>query len=248
MHSRHNLLITYSHKSPSLRTNKTLIWVNAFALTLLALAGGCWQHVEEYCAGCTIIDYRQTVVPPPSPGTDTEVVLIHGAFGFGEEWSAVIAELKKTPGYSFFAWSWPGPFRNPPRTARALGAELQALIDGLPETVQEVIVLAHSAGGLITNLAARQLRVPRGRRVTVALLDPALRPTLAKKEAYLPLPPGVSMTLYFARDAPKTSGKIAPPDPATATDLPREYVGDVGHNAMVAKVVLPLLAARRRKP
>ena len=97
------------------------------------------------------------------------------------------------------------------------------------------------------NLAVRQLRVPPGRKVTVALLDPALRPTLAKRQAYLPLPAGVSMTIYFAKEPPKSAAKPLPPNPATATDLPREYVGSVGHNEMVAKVVLPMLAARRSK-
>jgi pimeloyl-ACP methyl ester carboxylesterase len=210
-------------------------------------ASGCWYHIEEYCPGCTTVDYKQTAVPAPAMGTDTQVVLVHGAFGFGDEWLPVVAALRQTPGLAFFAWSWPGPFRNPPRAAAALLAELQALVDQLPPTVEEVLVLAHSAGGLLCNLAVRQLRVPPGRKVTVALLDPALRPTLAKRQAYLPLPAGVSMTIYFAQDPPKSAAKPLSPDPATATDLPREYVGSVGHNEMVAKVVLPMLAALRSK-
>lgn len=221
------------------------------ACTLLVFAamlffGGCWYAVEEYCPGCTTVDLKQPAVPQPAPSVRTQVVLVHGAFGFGDEWLPVVAALRESSDFAFFAWTWPGPFRNPPRAAQALAQELQLLVDGLPPTVEEVLVLAHSAGGLIANFAARKLRVPPRLRVTVALLDPALRWRIAKKEEYLPLPPGVSMRIYFDGAKPRSSPSALPPDPSTATDLPREYVGPFGHNPMVGKVVLPLLAARRR--
>lgn len=208
------------------------------------LLTGCWSHVEDYCAGCTIIDYKITAVPSIGAAIDTEVVLVHGAFGFGAEWRPILAFIKESPRFGVIAWSWPGPFRNPPREARALAAELQALLDRLPPSVEELIVLSHSAAGLISNLAIRQLRVPTGRHVTVALLDPVFWPPLVKRNLYGALPAGVSATVYYARNPPRNE-KLAPPNGADATDLPKQYIGPVGHDPMVAKVALPLLEARR---
>jgi pimeloyl-ACP methyl ester carboxylesterase len=208
-------------------------------------ASGCWFHVEEVCPDCAIVDHAHTAIPPTAPFTHTEVVLVHGSLGFGDEWRPVIEAVRESPGFDLVAWTWPGPFRNPPRDALALRAEIQALLDGLPSSVEEIIVLAHSAGGLLTNLAIRQLNVPAGRHVTVAFLDATFWPRLEKREKYGPLPPGVTATVFFAKDPP---GHVAPkgtPNGAEGTDMPWEYVGAVGHDPMVAKASLPILNARR---
>ncbi len=237
---------------PAVVDSRTMRLLGACA-AVLTTASGCWYSVEEYCAGCTRIEHTQIAVPTPVLGTHTQVVLVHGAFGFGAEWTPVVDWLRHTPGFDFFAWTWRGlgPFDRPPRDAQVLAAELQALLDRLPPSVREIIVLAHSAGGLLTNVAARQLRVAPGRQVTVALLDPALWPMLslwpelARPEVYPKVPSGVTMTVYFARETPRPGDKLPPPEPVTATDLPQVYVGNVGHGPMVAKVALPLLVMRR---
>ena len=163
----------------------------ASLVALAAATGGCWYHVEDYCPRCAIVDHDHSAVPPTAPGTKTEVVLVHGSFGFGPEWGPVVDAVRQSPGFDLVAWKWPGPFRTPKRDALALRAEIQSLLDGLPLQVDEVIVLAHSAGGLIANLAIRGLDVKAGRHVTVALLDPAFwGPPLGKREEYTPLPPG----------------------------------------------------------
>ena len=225
------------------------------SFVVAASKSGCWSQVEQYCPRCPTVEHTQVTIPPPGPGTHTEVVLVHGAFGFGEEWTPIVTALRQSPGVAFFAWTWPGPqpFANPPRDAQVLASELQALLDQLPAAVEELLVLAHSGGAVLTNFAARQLRVPPGRHVTVALLDPALWPilalwpALAAPASYPPVPAGVTMTVYFAALPPPLAARPLPPDPTRTTDLPQEYVGNVGHNPIVAKVALPLLAARRRR-
>jgi alpha-beta hydrolase superfamily lysophospholipase len=223
--------------------------LTAIAVVLGLSASGCWSHVEDYCRGCAVADREHTALPATPATTHTEVVLVHGAWGFGGEWKEVVETVRQSPGFSLVAWSWPGPFggpfHNPKQDALALRAELQALLDGLPPSVGEILVFAHSAGGLITNLAVRQLNVPSGRHMTVVLLDPALHPTLAKREEYPPLPSGVVASAFFAAVPPARPGAAAPPSGADATDLPWQYVGAVGHDPMVAKVSLPILAARR---
>ena len=222
---------------------------------IAATVSGCWSHVEEYCPSCPTVEHSQVAVRSPAAGVRIEVVLVHGAFGFGEEWIPIVAKLRASPDVSFFAWSWHGlnPLADLPRDAWDLTAQLQAQVDQLPPSVSEVLVFAHSAGAVLANLAARRLRVPIGRHVTVALLDPALDslltfwPALADPASYPPVPPRVSMTAYFAREAPRRAGSPLRPDPARATDLNHEYLGDVGHDPLVARVVLPLLEARRRQ-
>jgi hypothetical protein len=88
--------------------------------------------------------------------------------------------------------------------------------------------------------------------VTVALLDPALSPllvlwpTLADPAAYPPVPARVTMTVYLAREAPPPAARALPTNPAATSDLTQEYVGNIGHNPLVAEVALPLLESRRR--
>ncbi len=233
-------------------TSRRCALLGALALS----ASDCWYSVEQYCAQCQLVTHAQVSMPAVAPGTHTEVVLIHGAFGFGAEWTPVVQSLQETPGVDFFAWSWPGPapFADPPRDAQVLAAELQALVDQLPPSVEEIVVLAHSAGGGLANYAARQLQRTRRRPVLVALLDPVLWPMLSlwpalrQSALYPPVPAGVAMTVYIAR-APRTLDPDRPPgDAAIAADLPQVYVGEVGHGPIVARVALPLLAARRYPP
>lgn len=228
----------------------------ALLCALVLSASDCWFSVEQYCAQCQRVAHTQVSIPAVAPGTHTEVVLIHGAFGFGAEWTPVVESLRETPGVDFFAWSWPGPapFGNPPRDAQVLAAELQVLVDQLPPSVGEIVVLAHSAGGGLANYAARQLQRTRRRRVLVALLDPVLWPMLSLWPAlrqpalYPPVPAGVAMTVYIAREPRTLDPDRQPGDAATTADLPHVYVGDIGHGPVVARVALPLLAARRRPP
>lgn len=223
---------------------------------LVLSASDCWYSVEQYCAECQRVAHTQVHIPAVTPGTHTEVVLIHGAFGFGPEWTPVVESLRQTPGVDFFAWSWPGPvpFANPPRDAQLLAAELQVLIDQLPPSVEEIVVLAHSAGAGLANYAARQLQRTLRRRILVALLDPVLWPMLSLWPAlrqpalYPPAPAGVAMTVYIAREPRALDSDRQPGDAATTADLPHVYVGNIGHGSVVARIALPLLAAHRRPP
>jgi hypothetical protein len=227
-------------------TRRTSSLAALFLIGIVLALGGCWYRVDKYCPGCTVVDHSKTTVPPVAPGTDTVVVLVHGARGFGAEWKDVIADVRQTPGFDLIAWSWPGPFKDPAHHMLALRAELQALLDSLPPSVREVIVLAHSAGATISNIAVRQVHVPAGRHMTVALLDPPPWHPPANRPEDPAVPAGVLVKAYLAHDAPPPSQPTPPPSAAEGTDVPREYIGPVGHDPMVAKVSARVLAERRQ--
>jgi hypothetical protein len=216
------------------------------ALPLLLAANACWYHVEKYCPHCATVDHDRTDVPPTAPGTTTEVLLVHGSFGFAWEWRPVVDTIRATPGFDLVAWKWPGPFHDPKGDARELRDEIQTLLDGLPPQIDELIVLAHSAGGLLANLAIRGVVVPPGRHMTVALLDPAFWPSVGGRDEYVPLDKGVTATVFFAKEPPAPDGK-APKAPSgvEGTDLPWRYLGKIGHDPMVGKASIPILEARR---
>jgi hypothetical protein len=232
-------------RTPRRAANRTGTLVLAAVATAVACAG-CWYRVEKYCPGCAIVDHTRTAVPAPAAGTHTLVFLVHGARGFGAEWSEVIAWVRRSPGFDLVAWSWPGPFKDPAGDMRALSEELQALVDRLPPSVEEVVLLAHSAGATISNLALRRLHVPAGRHVTVALLDPPPWRPPADLPPDPPLPTGIAATVFYAREAPAAPSPEPAPSTTEGTDLPRTYVGAIGHDPMVAAASLRVLKARRR--
>lgn len=84
----------------------------------------------------------------------------------------------------------------------------------------------HSAGAGLANYAARQLQRTRRRRIVVALLDPVLGPILSlwpvlrQPALYPPVPAGVAMTVYIAREPRTLDPDRQPGDAATAADLP----------------------------
>jgi pimeloyl-ACP methyl ester carboxylesterase len=140
--------------------------MRAWATVLAIALGGCWNAVEEHCRRCTIVRdgvIRTTPELPSMPplGDQTRVVLIlvHGAFGFGHEWDAVVKAAQARPEVALVAFAWPGPWtRKPSLPAEALRALVQEAIDGAPPGA-EVLVIGHSAGGALAKYAAEHVRV-----------------------------------------------------------------------------------------
>jgi hypothetical protein len=217
------------------------------------LAGGCFNQVQEHCPACLVIDARAPKMPPLEPRRSV-VVLVPGALGFGDEWEPVVATLRRSPNVEFFVLAWPGPWKDPSRPARLLLAVLQNVLDHAPPTVRELLVLAHSAGGMLGDYAARRLRVPPGRHVRLAtiaappginvapfVVEEAVNTPLGlamggTQEAEPAIPPGVEIVEYRTEDAPPTGRS-----PQVV------YLGArAGHNRAVALAALPLIFAIER--
>lgn len=227
-------------------------------LVVVALcASACWMSVEDHCRGCTVIRERAPSLPPIPPSTRVVVILVHGAFGFGDEWHQLVAALRARPRVTTLAFAWGGPWtRKPSLAAEALRRLVQAAVDGAPAGA-EVLVIAHSAGGALASYVAERLRVPpiqqSTRRVRViSIAAPAgmnLAPYRPAHSVDTPLgfavggeqPPlgpiarGVDYTEYATDDAPR----VALPARAGAKQV---WLGArVGHLESVPLVALPII-------
>lgn len=226
--------------------------MRVFLALIPVLLSGCWNFVLDVCPDCRIVEHRRAVAPPLPASARVVVVLVPGAFGFGDEWKPVLAALGAQPALSSFVFDWPGPWSNPERSGRALASVLQQSIDASSPSLERVVVLAHSAGGMIADWAVRNVVVPPGRRLELIGLDGALRWKHWKTEhqvntpigfavggepiPYPGIPERVAITHYICRD-PLDRQSV------DGDGTKRVFVGaKAGHNEMVGKVAVPIVA------
>jgi pimeloyl-ACP methyl ester carboxylesterase len=109
-------------------------------------------------------------------------VLVPGILGAGKEWEPVIEKLAR-PGRSLFFFRWV-PLDHLDTLSRGLGAGLRALASCLDGEGDELIVLAHSAGGIIAAQAASRVSTRAGApSVRVFTAASALAGIQVRKEA-----------------------------------------------------------------
>jgi pimeloyl-ACP methyl ester carboxylesterase len=217
-------------------------------LVLLLGLAGCFNRAADHCPGCVILT-RPSVAPPPLAGR-VRVVLVGGGFGFGDEWRPVIAALRATHA-DFYVFAWPGPFRDPPGHAQALVRLLQHDLDRAP--LERLVILAHSAGGMLGGWVVRKLRVPPGKQVFLAAIASGREMNFApyvpdekvntpmgmamggERPPIPPIPPGVTVVQYRTENPP--------PQPP----LGEVFLGaKVGHDESVGLVGVPLVQASSR--
>lgn len=236
----------------------------AAVVTLLALSA-CWHEVADTCRSCRVVDLLNPRPFAVGPRGRALVVLVHGAFGFGDEWNPILQRARAHRELDVVAVAWRGPWRSPRRAARALLSLVQTALDRAPSSSVEVLVIAHSAGGLITDYMMRRIRIPPGRHVSAALVaTPELRPIddgpledaadtplglpLGRERAPVPaLPYGVDAVEYRTEDAPTSAAAVAAD---AERPIRRVYMGaHAGHNAVLGVVgtrLLDALAVGRR--
>jgi len=227
----------------------------AAIVAVLASGAGCWNAVDAHCPRCVIVSERAPAMPAVRPDARAVVILVHGAFGFGDEWREVVDTVRARPRTALVAFSWGGPWtRKPSLPAEALRRLIQRAIDDAPPGA-EILVIAHSAGGALTSYAAERLRVAPGRRVRIlSIAAPEgmnLAPYRPEREvdtplgfavggeqpALGPIAPRVEYTEYVTADAP-----VRPPPPRPG--VRRVYLGArVGHVESVRVAALPIVRA-----
>ncbi len=227
----------------------------ALGVSLTAVSG-CWNAVESHCPACAIVGERAPALPRLPGDTRAVVILVHGAFGFGDEWRGVVAAARARPKTVLLAFSWSGPWtRKPSLPAEALRRLVQTAVDEAPPRA-EVLVIAHSAGGALASYVGERLRVPAGRRVSIlSIAAPEgmnLAPYRPEREVDTPLgfavggsqpapgpiAAGVDYVEYLTADPPAHPAAARP-------GVRRVYLGArVGHNESVGLAALPRLRAR----
>lgn len=232
----------------------------------LALIPGCWHDAGDVCSSCRVFDLlnpRSSIAV--APRGRALVILVHGAFGFGDEWTPVVERVRAHRDLDLVVVAWRGPWRRPRAAARSLLRLVQGVLDRAPSTTGEILVIAHSAGGMITDYMARRLRIPTGRHVSAALVaSPELRPIddgpeedavntplglpVGRDRAPVPaLPYGVDVVDYRTDDPPTTPAAIADDE---RLPIRRVYLGArAGHNRVLGVVgtrLVDALASGRR--
>jgi pimeloyl-ACP methyl ester carboxylesterase len=133
--------------------------MRALLVVLGLFAAGCITHVSKQCPTCTVVDGARPTLPTVKAGTERLFVLVPGMLGYGWEWEAPMARLRKTPGVDFVVFWWQ-PWGSVDRAARELRAVLRGAAESAPPSVREIVVLAHSAGGVVAAHAIGRLPSP----------------------------------------------------------------------------------------
>lgn len=223
---------------------------------LATQAAGCISDVRDHCADCTVIHWTRLGLPAFRPTTRTVVVLVPGAFGFGEEWTPVVAALRERPGVEFVVFWYRGFARGPARIGDALARFLDGIERGAPPSVEEVVVFGHSFGGLLSTHAAHHVSPPPGRKLLVYAIDPPRGITILRErpERTVNTPLGVAVgevdfsTPVVAPRVELTSYCAGDPEGAPPpVDERRVWLGKgVTHDGSVPLVALPVIAALPR--
>jgi hypothetical protein len=111
------------------------------------MMSGCFAHVETRCPDCVVVDAK-SVPRTWKQGTRRVFVLVPGMLGYGWEWQRPVARLERQKNVDFVIFAW-DPWRSVDRAARDLAALLQKILAESQSTVSEVVVVAHSAAGIV---------------------------------------------------------------------------------------------------
>jgi pimeloyl-ACP methyl ester carboxylesterase len=145
--------------------------MRALAFIALMAAAGCVTHVAKQCPTCAVVDARAPRLPPLKPDTERLFVLVPGLLGYGWEWDAPVARLRKTPKVDFVVFWWE-PWGSVDRAARELDDVLSRALASAPPSVREIVVVAHSAGGLVAAHAVGRLSSPPRKLTLVTIGAP----------------------------------------------------------------------------
>jgi pimeloyl-ACP methyl ester carboxylesterase len=232
-------------------------------VTILAL--GCATPPRKLCPDCVVLDRGHTALPRLKPGAERLFILVPGLLGYGWEWNDPVRRLRATPTADFVVFFW-DPWASVERAAGELRAVVANALAEAPPSVREVVIVAHSGGGLVAARAVGGL-APPSRKVTVVTIGapfagmhicpcseddlihaPFMLGISTSFSKYPPPPPGVEIieyiTSYPADPVMQPHwGKVpAPADVGPVADK-RIYVDPrFDHNHIVDKVMSDLLS------
>jgi hypothetical protein len=242
-----------------------LSWLPAIGLAAgLWCAAGCATPPARRCSGCVVLDGAHRTLPRRRAGVTRLFVLVPGLLGYGWEWDQPVARLRAAADVDFVVFWWQ-PWGSADRAARELADVLARAQAEAPPSLRELIVVAHSAAGVVAAHALGHLGPPSLRLTLVTVgapfagmhicpwsetdvLHAPLMMSIAARFAHYPAPPpGVEIIEYvtsYPSDPvmhPYWGKSAAPPEigPAGARRIAVDPRLD--HNFVVDKVIEDLL-------
>lgn len=181
--------------------------------------------------------------------TRTVFLLVPGLLGYGWEWNGAQEALSRYPAVRVLVYSWE-PWHSLATSSARLAAHIAYLRESLPPSVSELLVIAHSAAGLLALEAAGQLPAvqpgqPRVRILSVGapLAGMGRNPWGGLDNRHTPLPIALGSRFSgFPTPAPGVTVEIYP----TSADDPVMQVS-FGHDPGDRRV-LPRGAIVRKLP
>ncbi len=143
-------------------------------LLSMLLCTGCVHYVTTECPTCRVLHPRHTgrepALPTIKPGTKRLFVVVPGGLGYSWEWTPAVTRLAGVPDAEFVVYWW-----EPYGTLDAARKDLVRYVNDLitpvsPRALEEVVIVAHSIGGIVAAHAAHDLRPPSGVHVRVATI------------------------------------------------------------------------------
>jgi hypothetical protein len=236
----------------------------ALAVAALAVAG-CITPPASRCTSCRVLDGAHPALPPLRAGVTRLFVLVPGLLGYGWEWDRPVARLRAASDVDFVVFWWE-PWGSVDRAARQLADVIARAQAAAPPSLREVIVVAHSAAGVVAAHALGHLPPP-SRRLTLVTIGapfagmhicpwseedvlhaPLMLAVAARWRRYPTPPPGVEIIEYvtsYPSDPvmhPYWGKSAAPPDIGPAGARRIDVDPRLDHNFVVDKVIADLLA------
>jgi hypothetical protein len=141
-------------------------------LVLLAVStAGCIVSPARGCPSCRVLEGLHPTLPPLKPGTERLFVIVPGLLGYGWEWDTPVARLRTAPNVDFVVFWWQ-PWGSIDRAARELAALVTAAETSPPPSLREIVVVTHSAAGLVGAHALGYLQAPAVKLTMVTIGAP----------------------------------------------------------------------------
>ena len=127
------------------------------ALLLLLAASGCSYHyVRDYCPTCVVVE-RGVAPVQIRDGARLGVILVPGILGFEWEWDRPLALLRARADTFVQVYHW-RPSSGLGTVAEELAAVVDRVIAEAPDSLERLLIVGHSAGGMVTAHAAARIR------------------------------------------------------------------------------------------
>ncbi len=175
-----------------------------------------WKHVDRG-RGCNGLDQQGP--------TDEILVIVPGFKGDGPEISAVVPVLASAKPGSIFLFRYV-PWQSRDEISREFAIGASHLLRCLPSPHGPVVVLAHSAGGMVVSHAAHLLSMPRTDQPGPALYLMTVASPLAGMTGREPNADGSEEVRFMLDFGTRIQGYPVAPTSVAAVHLRTQYPGD----------------------